>query len=173
MRDGECAGVAPSASTNADETDAMRIGGAVVNRTQQLVLGFVVLAWLALMVILLVSPEIYDRSLRAGGSQRRLVDLGFVVVLTGLLALLGLAVVRRWRWAFWLILIAFFAGLLRVPAAALELTRHLSTGAALPDPGHRLAPHPRWYVVLSSAARLIRLLRAAGIFVRSWRSGVD
>jgi hypothetical protein len=47
----------------------MRIRGAVVNRTQQLVLGFVVLAWLILVVILLVSPEIYDRSHRSGRSS--------------------------------------------------------------------------------------------------------
>src|SRR3954471_9131502 len=160
MRDGECAGVAPSASTNADETDAMRIGGAVVNRTQQLVLGFVVLAWLALMVILLVSPEIYDRSLRAGGSQRRLVDLGFVVALTGLLALLGLAVVRRWRWAFWLILIAFFAGLLRVPAAALEPTRNLAT------------PDPAWYVILQAALGVVQFLIATAMLRGYRKAGV-
>lgn len=58
-------------------------------------LGFVVLAWLALVVIVLVSPEIYDRTLRAGGSQRRLVDLGLLVGLSGLLALLGLVVGYR------------------------------------------------------------------------------
>ena len=72
----------------------MRIRGAMVNRTQRLVLGFVVLAWLALVVILLVSPDIYDRSLRLGGAHRQMVDLGFLVVLSGLLALLGLSVVR-------------------------------------------------------------------------------
>ena len=60
----------------------MRIGGRVVNRTQQLVLGFVVAAWLSLIVILLVSPEIYDASLEVGGTQRRLVDLGFLVAIS-------------------------------------------------------------------------------------------
>src|SRR3954463_708251 len=138
----------------------MRIGGAVVNRTQQLVLGFVVLAWLALMVILLVSPAIYDRSLRAGGSQRRLVDLGCVVALTGLLALLGLAVVRRWRWAFWLILIAFFAGLLRVPAAALQLTRDLATA------------DPAWYVILQAALGVVQFLIATAMLRGYRKAGV-
>jgi hypothetical protein len=138
----------------------MRIGGAVVNRTQQLVLGFLGLAWLALVAILLVSPEIYDRSLRAGGSQRRLVDLGFLVALSGLLALLALAVVRRWRWAFWVILIAFFAGLLRVPAAALELTGRLSTA------------DPTWYVVLQAVVGVIQFLIAAAMFIGYRRSGV-
>jgi hypothetical protein len=138
----------------------MRIGGAVVNRTQQLVLGFVVLAWVALAVILLVSPEIYDRSLGAAGAQRQLVELGFLVALGGLLALLGLAVVRRWRWAFWLILIAFFAGLLRVPAALLELTGYLSTG------------DPTWYIVVQAVVGVIQFLIATAMFIGYRRSGV-
>ena len=138
----------------------MRIGGAVVNRTQQLVLGFVVLAWLALVVILLVSPEIYDRTLRAGPAQRPLVDLVFLVALTGLLTLLGIAVVRRRRWAFWLVLVAFFAGLLRVPAAALELAGHLSTG------------DPTWYIVFQAVAGVIQFLIATAMFIGYRRSGV-
>jgi hypothetical protein len=134
--------------------------GVVINRTQQLVLGFVVLAWLALVVILLVSPEVYDRSLRAGGANRRLVELGFLVALSGFLALLGLAVVRRWRWAFWLVLVAFFAGLLRVPAAALELTGHLSTG------------DPTWYVVFQGVVGVIQFAIAVAMFLGYRRSGV-
>ena len=78
--------------------------------------GFAVLVWLALVVILLMSPHIYTRSLGVAG-PRQWVELGFLVMVTGLLALLGLAVVRRWGSAFWLILVAFFAGLLRVPVA--------------------------------------------------------
>ena len=43
---------------------------AVINRTQALVLGFFVLAWVALITILVVAPEVYDRALRqAPGSQ--------------------------------------------------------------------------------------------------------
>ena len=138
----------------------MRIRGAVINRTQQLVLGFVVLNWLALVAILLVSPDIYDRSLAVSGAQRRAVDLVLLVALSGLLALLGLAVVRRWRWAFWLILVAFFAGLLRVPAAALELTGHLSTD------------DPTWYIVLQAVIGVIQFLIATAMFLGFRRSGV-
>jgi len=141
-------------------TDAMRIGGVLVNRTQQLVLGFVVLAWLALVVILLVSPQIYDRSLGAGNAQRQLGDLGLLTVLSGLLALLGLAVVRRRRWAFWLILVAFFAGLLRVPAAALELTGKLSS------------PDPPWYVVVQAVVGVIQFLIATAMLVGYRRVGI-
>jgi len=138
----------------------MRIGGALVNRTQQLVLGFVALVWLALVVILLVSPDIYTRSLGAAGRQRQWVELGFLVGVTGLLALLGLAVVRRSRWAFWLILVAFFAGLLRVPAAALELTGKLSS------------PDPPWYVVVQAVVGVIQFLIATAMLVGYRRVGI-
>ena len=76
------------------------------------------------------------------------------------MALLGLAVVRRSRWAFWLILVAFFAGLLRVPAAALELTGHLSS------------PDPPWYVVLQAVVGVIQFLIATAMLFGYRRSGV-
>jgi hypothetical protein len=138
----------------------MRIRGAAVNRTQRLVLGFVVLTWLALVVILLVSPEIYDASVGATGARRRLVDAGILVALTAPLALLGLAVVRRWRWAFWIVLVAFFAGLLRVPAAVLELTGHLATS------------DPAWYVVLQAVLGVVQFLIAIAMLAGYRKSGV-
>ena len=101
----------------------MRVGGSMINRTS----SWYSASWFSpgwpWLMILLVSPEIYDAF---AGSRRDLSDgwsmLGFLVAISVLLTLLALAVVRRWRWAFWLVLVAFFAGLLRVPAAALELT---------------------------------------------------
>jgi hypothetical protein len=44
-------------------------------------------------------------------------------------------VVRRWRWTFWLILVAFLFGVLRVPVAALQLTGVLAVDT------------PAWYVL--------------------------
>jgi threonine/homoserine/homoserine lactone efflux protein len=65
------------------------------------ILGFVGLAWPGWRWwrSCWVSPEILDRSLRRV-SQRRMVNLGVLVALSGLLALLGLAVLRRRCWAF-------------------------------------------------------------------------
>ena len=42
--------------------------------------------------------------------------------------------VRRWRWTFWLVLVAFLFGVLRVPVAILQLTEVLN------------ADGPTWYV---------------------------
>lgn len=128
----------------------MRIFGAVVNRTQRLVLAFVVLTSSTVVAILLLSPEVYDGATGDGhDAHRRLVDLGLLVVLTVPLGFLAVAVVRRWRWAFWLVLPAFFAGLLRVPAAALQLTGHLSTA------------DPAWYLRHQLPDRLVEGNRAA------------
>jgi len=138
----------------------MRIGGAAVNRTQRLVLGFVALVWLALAVILLVSPETYDGSVGPTGIRRRLVDVGILVALSVPLALLGLATVRRWRWAFWLVLVAFFAGLLRVPAAALQLTGNLATA------------DPAWYVILQAALGVVQFLIATAMLRGYRKAGV-
>ena len=44
------------------------------------------------------------------------------MALAAFLVVLGVRVVRRWRWTFWLVTVAFLAGALRVPAAACEPT---------------------------------------------------
>jgi hypothetical protein len=49
--------------------------------------------------------------------------------------LLGVGVLLRWRWTFWLITVAFLAGVLRAPAAVLQLTGILTADA------------PTWYLV--------------------------
>jgi hypothetical protein len=135
--------------------------GAAVNRTQRLVLAFVVLTWSTVVAILLLSPEVYDGAAGHGRDAHRwLVDLGLLVVLTVPLGFLAVAVVRRWRWAFWLVLAAFLAGLLRVPAAALQLSGHLSTG------------DPSWYVVLQAVFGVVQFLIAAVMLTGYRRSGV-
>jgi hypothetical protein len=86
----------------------------MVNRTQALVLGFFLLAVTSLLVILAAAPEVYDQALRLPTGNRA-VEIAFLAALISFIALLGVGVVRRWRWIFWLILVAFLAGLLRVP----------------------------------------------------------
>jgi hypothetical protein len=97
----------------------------MVNRTQALVLGFFVLAMTSLLVILAAAPEVYDQALRLPTGNRA-VEIAFLAALLGFIALLGIGVLRRWRWAFWLILVAFLAGVLRVPVAILQLTEVLT-----------------------------------------------
>jgi hypothetical protein len=50
----------------------------MVNRTQALVLWFVLVAWLSLIVILVTAPEVYDEALPALG-HRRAVEIAFLI----------------------------------------------------------------------------------------------
>ena len=115
-----------------------------VNRTQAVVLGFALLAWLSLIGILVAAPETLDSTLRLPPGNRQPAELAFLVALSAFIALLAVGVVRRWRWTFWLVLVAFLAGLLRVPASVLELL------GVLPSMG------PTWYVLLQAAIGLVQ-----------------
>ena len=92
-----------------------------LNRTQTLVLGFLLVAWISLAAILAVAPEVYDQALQLSPDDRRFAELAFLAAISAVIALLMAGVVRRWRWTFWLILVAFLAGVLRVPVFLLEL----------------------------------------------------
>jgi len=106
----------------------------MVNRTQALVLGFFLVAWVSLLVILVTAPEVYDQALRLPATDRPVV-VAFLTALSGFIALLAVGVLRRWRWTFWLILVAFLFGVLRVPVAVLQLTGVLAANG------------PTWYLL--------------------------
>jgi hypothetical protein len=131
----------------------------MVNRTQALVLGFFLMALASLVVILLAVPEVYDQALRLPGTGRA-TDIAFLAALTACITLLAVGVVRRWRWAFWLILVAFLAGVLRVPVAILQLT------GALP------ADAPFWYVAFQGLIGLAQLAIGLAMLAGYRRSGV-
>jgi hypothetical protein len=105
----------------------------LVTRTQALVLGVFLVAWVSLLVILVAAPDVYDQALSL--PDGRGTELAFLAALSGLIGLLVVGVVRRWRWTFWLILVAFLFGVLRVPVAVLQLTGVLTMQT------------PAWYVL--------------------------
>ena len=87
----------------------------MINRTQGLVLGFFVLAWVMLAVILVFSQGVREMTLRRMPGSGTPATVAFLAALLAFLAVLGVGVVRRWRWLFWLLLLAFAVGLVRVP----------------------------------------------------------
>ena len=131
----------------------------MVNRTQALVLGFFLVALVSLLVILVAAPEVYEQTLRLP-SDRGVVEIAVLAALTGFIALLAVGVVRRWRWLFWLILVAFLAGVLRVPVAILQLTGVLS------------ADVPTWYVTFQGLIGLAQLAIGLAMLAGYRRSGV-
>jgi hypothetical protein len=141
----------------------MRFGEAMmrrVNRTQALVLGFCLAAWLGLIGILMAAPDVFAGALKLPAGDPRSAELAFVVAITALLGLLGVGVVRRWRWTFWGVLAAFLAGVLRVPASVLELA------GVLPASG------PAWYVLVQAAVGLVQLAIGLAMLSGHRRAGV-
>jgi hypothetical protein len=106
----------------------------MVNRTQGLVLGFFLVVVGSLLVIFAAAPDVYDQALRLPPSWPWWVGIAVLAALCAFISLLAIGVLRRWRWMFWLILVAFLAGALRVPVAVLQLAGVLH------------ADTPAWYV---------------------------
>jgi len=131
----------------------------MVNRTQALVLGFFVVALASLVVILVAAPEVYDQALglRKGSAA---MEVAFLAALTAFIGLLTVGVLRRWRWIFWLVLVAFFAGVLRVPVAVLQLTGVLA------------ADVPTWYVIFQGIIGLVQVAIGLAMLAGYRRSGV-
>lgn len=131
----------------------------VINRIKGLVLALFAAYWVAVMVIWIAARPVFDQ---VGGLPRGQVgaEAAEVLALTALLMLLSVGIVRGWRWLFWLILLAFLAGILRVPAAALELD------GKIPRQG------PAWYVVLTAIVGVIQFVIALRMAAGYRRSGV-
>ena len=131
-----------------------------LNRTQVLVIGFFGLVWAALVAILVLSPEVYTQTLRQVGGDSRLIEASFLIALSAFIALLVVGVYRRWRWTFWLILVAFFVGVLRLPAPALQLAE------IVPASG------PTWYEALQGAIGVVQFLIALAMLAGYRKAGV-
>ena len=131
----------------------------MISRIKGLVLALFAAYWVAVIVIWIAARPVFDQ---VGGLPQGHANLeaAEVLTLTALLTLLSVGIVRGWRWLFWLILIAFLAGILRVPAAALELT------GKIPQQG------PAWYVVLTAIVGTIQFVVALAMAAAYRRSGV-
>ena len=124
-----------------------------------MVLLFFILVWVALLTIVALAPDILDQTLRQlPFTHKRTIQLAFVSTLSIFLIILSVGVVLRWRWIFWLILIAFAAGVLRVPIAVLELTGIIALQG------------PAWYAALQGAIGVVQVLIALAMS-RGYRRG--
>jgi len=124
------------------------------------VVGFLAVAWVTLIAILVLSPDIYMQALRQIGGENPGVEASFLIVLSALIAFLVLGVFRRWRWTFWLISVAFFFGVLRLPASALELA------GIVPASG------PVWYEAVQGGVGVVQFLIATTMLAGYRKAGV-
>jgi hypothetical protein len=127
-----------------------------LNRTQCLLLAFMALAWLSLIAILVVAPETYDAALRLTPGAR------FVsfVALSAIIGAVVFGVLKRWRWIFWLLLVANLAGVLRVAASLLELLGLLPLTS------------PTWYVAYQMVIGAAQFALGLGMLADYRRAGV-
>jgi hypothetical protein len=114
----------------------------------------------SLVVIRAAAPDVYNQALRLPPSWPGWAGIAFLLALTAFIALLTVGVLRRWRWTFWLILLAFLAGVLRVPVAILQLAGVLPANV------------PSWYVVFQGLIGLAQLAIGLTMLADYRRAGV-
>ena len=135
-----------------------------MNRTKVLVLALFAGYWVVLIVLLVAARDFYDsqlpQALRLPGNNQRPVEIGTLLAATALFAVLSTGVIRSWRWTFWLILIVFLVGIVRVPAAALQLA------GIVPRQG------PVWDTVLQAVVGLIQFVIALAMLAGYRKAGV-
>ncbi len=122
--------------------------------------GFFVLVWIALVAILVLSPEVYTQTLRKVGGDSLAIEGSFLIALSALISFLVVGVFRRWQWTFWLVLIAFFFGVLRLPASALQLA------------GMMPASGPTWYEALQGVIGVVQFLIAIAMVAGYRKAGI-
>jgi hypothetical protein len=83
----------------------------------------------------------------------------FLAAVSAFLVLLVVGVLKRWRWTFWLLLIAFFSGILRLPASVLQLI------GLLPATG------PIWYETAQGTIGVVQFAIAVAMLAGYRKSG--
>ena len=131
----------------------------MVNRSQAIVLAFIAAVWLILLAILGLGPAVFETVLKPPLLEGAGADVLFVAALTMLLVVLAVGVMRRWVWMFWLVVIAFLAGLLRIPASFLEIV------GFLPSVG------PVWYEILQGLIGLVQFVIAVALLIGYRKAG--
>jgi hypothetical protein len=134
-----------------------------MNRIKALVLAQFAAYWVIVIVIFVAARGVFDELLAPAttlSGNPWPAEIGALLALTILLAVLSAGVIRGWRWMFWLILLAFLAGILRVPATALELA------GIMPRQG------PAWYVVTQAVIGLIQFTVALAMLAGYRKAGV-
>ncbi len=130
------------------------------SRLQVAVLALFAAYWLVVMTIFLAArplfDQILDQQVKVTG-DRTPTEIATLAVLTALLSVLSFGIVRGWRWTFWLILIAYLFGILRVPQVALELSGRLPK------------PFPTWYTLLIAVVGTVQFTLGLAMLIDWFR----
>jgi hypothetical protein len=108
------------------------------------------------VVLFAVASEVYYRAMNLSSAGAGIL---FLLGISAFIALLGVGVLRRWRWMFWLIAVAFLFGVLRIPATVLTLE------GVFPVDG------PTWYVLYQGFLGVVQFAIALFMLVGYHRAG--
>jgi RsiW-degrading membrane proteinase PrsW (M82 family) len=100
------------------------------------------------------------QAVRQSSGNQQPAEIGTLLTLTALFAVLSTGVLRNWHWTFWLILVVFLVGIVRVPAAVLQFT------GRVPWQG------PVWYVVLQAGVGLLQFAIALAMLAGYRKAGL-
>ncbi len=140
-------------------------------RVQAGVIAFFAVVALSLVVIYTLAPRTYTQVLGSkvpATESHPLIATVFCAATLLFIALLIVGVLRRWRWIYSLLVVAFIASALQLPAGALELA------------GTQPNPVPAWYTLYRSVIAagevalgiwLIAVWRRWGIWAEGRRRG--
>src|ERR1700730_19309492 len=96
----------------------------IVRRLERTLLAFFLLATVFAVVVYVTTPSIYTNILLLHPSptdRYPFVATLFLMALVVFIAVLLIGIQQHWRWLFWLLLIAFGAMILDIPATILQL----------------------------------------------------
>jgi hypothetical protein len=138
-----------------------------MNHLKTAVLSLFAIYWLFIVALLVFARGLYDHLLVGQLSpfmtlsgDTRPAEIATLLALTALLTLLTIGIIRNWRWMFWLLLLAFLAGILHLPVSALQLARVIPLQA------------PAWYVALQAVVSLIQFAIGVAMLVGYRKAGL-
>ncbi|HEX9038979.1 MAG TPA: hypothetical protein VF808_18500 [Ktedonobacterales bacterium] len=138
-----------------------------MNGLKTVTLGLFAIYWAFIVALLVFARDLYDTLLAGQLSQfmrlsgdTRPAEIATLLALSALLTLLAIGIIRAWRWTFWLILVAFVAGILHVPVSALQLAGIMSLQG------------PAWYVALQAAVGLIQFVIGLAMLLGYRKAGM-
>ncbi len=135
----------------------------IVRRLGRMLLAFFLLATVFAIVVYVTTPSIYTNILLLHPSpmdRYPFVATLFLMALVVFIAVLLIGVRQHWRWLFWLLLIAFGAMILDIPATILQLT------------GVVPSLFPVWYSLCRMGVSLLAVIIAAWMLSIYRRYGV-
>lgn len=117
-------------------------------RLEQALIAFFVMCAVFVVVVYVTAPSVYTTSLMLSSSPADRYPFPITLFLGALLmfiAALIIGVLRRWRWLFWLLLVAFGFSVLAVPVMILQLM------GRVPD------SFPTWYSLCRLGVALLEV----------------